>query len=277
MRTNFEPIAGSETTRLLATFGVALTTSIKPSDEAIANAMTPIIIGADMKPANALGSARLGVLGLRRLCAASAHAAPHARHCFVQTMKSLPVFRESWWTGRRCVIPAEALEAWCYESRPARIHSIRRHDGEPMGLAGLWQECTGPAGETLLSFCMLTLDATGHGMFHRMNHPDEDKRMPVILPARQQEVWLYGSQQDAQRLLVGIRAEELKAVPREETADPLSEPPDWCHSRDLFADERHMSEWYTTASEPRRRPARARPARPLHPTVPGPTTRDLFS
>ena len=130
-----------------------------------------------------------------------------------------------------------------------------------MGLAGLWNEWTSPQGEKLMSFCMLTINASGHAVFQRMNRPGHEKRMPVILPISKQEVWLYGSQADAERLLVRFPADDLQAVPIEKSVRPLKEPPGWADVADMFEDE-----WRVTAAElPRKKPAKARPAVPPKP------------
>ena len=143
-----------------------------------------------------------------------------------------------------------------------------------MGLAGLWNEWTGPQGEKLMSFCMLTINATGHAVFQRMNHPDTEKRMPVILPSMgKQDAWLYGSLKDAERLLVRFPAEDLQTVPIERSGRPPKEPQGWAEAPDMFEEE-----WRVTAAElPLRKAVKARLAMPPKPPdLPGPTTDDLF-
>lgn len=63
---------------------------------------------------------------------------------------------------------------------------IRRADGEPMGVASLWDRWTNPAtGELIESFTMLTVNADGHPVMGRFHRPGDEKRSVVVLePAR---------------------------------------------------------------------------------------------
>ncbi len=271
MCSNYEPI--TDNARLLAAFGVTLPAGVDPAPYSSAGVMAPFIVRAEPKAPEALGDVEFGVLGLLPHFATSVEFAAHTYNCRAETMKSKPAFRESWWAGRRCVIPVKVVNEWCYETKPADMYAVGLADGEAMGLAGLWNEWTSPQGEKLMSFCMLTINADGHGVFQRMNSPEHEKRMPVILPPSKQELWLYGSMKDAERLLVRFPAEDLLAVPIERSTRPVKEPSGWAEMDDMFEEE-----WRVTAAElPRKKPAKAqRVIPPKPPELPGPTTGDLF-
>ncbi len=271
MCSNYEPI--TDNARLLAAFGVTLPAGADPAPYSSAGVMAPFIVRAEPKTPNALGDVEFGVLGLLPNFATSVEFTAHTYNCRAETMKSKPAFRGSWWAGQRCVIPVRVVNEWCYETNPAEMYAVGLADGEPMGLAGLWNEWTSPQGQKLMSFCMLTINADGHAVFQRMNSPEHEKRMPVILPTSKQELWLYGSMKDAERLLVRFPAEDLQAVPIERSARPVKEPPGWAEMDDMFE-----AEWRVTAAElPRKKSAKVRPVMPPKPPeLPGPTTGDLF-
>jgi putative SOS response-associated peptidase YedK len=271
MCSNYEPV--TDTARLLAAFGVALPAGAELAPYTSAGVLSPFIIRSETKAPDALGELKLGIHGLLPNFATSVEFAENTYNCRAETMKSKPAFRESWWAGRRCVIPVEKVSEWCHDTQPAEMYAIGLADGGPMGLAGLWNEWTSPEGEKLMSFCMLTINAASHPVFQRMNRPGDEKRMPVILRPSAQELWLYGSMGAAERLLVRFPAEELQAVMIERTARPLKEPPGWAEMPDMFEEE-----WRVTAAElPKKsaKPAR-KAAPPPPPELPGPMTGDLF-
>lgn len=273
MCSNYEPVTDND--RLLAAFGVTLPDDADPAPHSSAGILSPFIVRARPKSPDSLGDAKFGIFGLLPDFATSIEFSKHTYNCRTETMKDKPAFKDSWWRGRRCVVPVKRISEWYYltESGRPQMWGIERADDEPMGLAGLWSPWVSPSGERILSFCMLTINADGHEVFGRMNHPDHEKRMPVILPIRAQERWLYGSMSDAERLLVRYPADQLRAAPLKSTARPPKEPSSWDAAPDMFEDE-----WRATAAElPRKKPLRARTApSPRPPEQPGPTTGDLF-
>jgi putative SOS response-associated peptidase YedK len=266
---NYEPV--TDTDRLLASFGVRLAAGVEPAPHASAGMLAPFITASAVKSPNALGDVQLGILGLLPRFATDIGFSRHTYNCRRETMKSKPAFRESWWAGRRCVIPVQVISEWCYESGRAQMWHIRRADDEPMALAGLWNEWVSPTGETLLSFSMLTLNADGHGVFGRMNAPDHEKRMPVLLLGDAPERWLYGSMKEAEALIQRCPAKALQAEPRE--PDKAARGPRPALAPDLFPFEGHEA----AEQPPRRRTVRTpRPPAPKPPQAPGPTTGELF-
>lgn len=274
MCSNYEPV--TDNARLLATFGVSMPDGLELAAYSSAGIVAPFIVRSKVRVPGVLGDARFGILGLLPSFAPNVDFARQTYNCRAETMKLKPAFKASWWAGQRCVIPVSTINEWCHETRPRRQYGIKRADGEPMGLAGLWNEWISPIGERVMSFCMLTINATGHAVFQRMNSPDEEKRMPVILTASAQETWLYGSYKQAEHLLVRFPADQLSAEPLEPSPKPLKEPTSWIEAPDMFQDE-----WRVSAAEmPRKRAADAKPALPptppKPPEAPGPMTGDLF-
>lgn len=266
VRSNHEPV--TDAARLLSTFGVTLPTGVELRSPGCTDVIAPFIVQAEHPASDALGDVRVGRLGAPPALAQHIGTAAQTHHCRVETMKSDPTFRESWWSGRRCVVPAERLTEWCYASGRPGMWSVSRADEAPMGLAGLWNAWTSPTGETVLSFCVLTLSADGHAVFGRLKHPMHEKRMPVILPAQAQRQWLHGAGAQAERLLVRFPAEQLQAFALEPASGPSRlDGPD---EADMFADE-----WWATAPHvpsKKRIVVRRKPV-----DAPVPTTGDLFS
>lgn len=265
VRSNHEPV--TDAGRLLSAFGITRPAGVELGQNDGAEALAPFIVPAQHPASDALGDVNLGLPGLLPGSAQDAGMAAHTRHCRVETMKSDPTFRESWWAGRRCIVPVERLTEWCYASGRPGLWSVQRADEAPMALAGLWNAWARPTGGTLLSFCVLTLGADGHAIFDRLKHPTHEKRMPVILPTQAQRLWLQGSSTEAERLLVRFPAEQLQASPQEpkEGLSRLDGPDE----ADMFA-----NEWWATAAQvPRRKRlvVRRRPS-----DAPVPTTGDLF-
>ncbi len=272
MLTHYEPV--TDNAQLLARFGVTLPEGADPASDDAAAAVRPLILHAGPKPAGRLGDARLGRLGLLPRFATEPGDARHTMHCPIEAMKSQPDFRESWWAGRRCIVPVVHVSAWRYAtSRPQRWQ-VQHADDEPLALAGLWNEWTGPAGETVLSFSVLTQAADGHELFRHLALPGQAPRMPVMLPATALLLWLDGGLKDAERLLQRPPTEPLKAGPEAGAAATPREPASWSVLPDMFA-----HEWHAMAVEapPLRTPLRSRRAlRPPSPEPVGPTTADLF-
>jgi len=142
-------------------------------------------------------------------------------------------YRGPWQRGQRCVIPAWVFDEPCWETGRNVWWSFRRADGQPWGLAGLWNTWTDPAtGEVVESYTMLTLNADAHPLMQRMHKPDpklgpeqQDKRSVIPIELANVDTWLFGNQQEAARLLQLAPAEIFSAVP-EAAPGPSPATPD---------------------------------------------------
>ena len=118
-------------------------------------------------------------------------------------------YRGPWQRGQRCVIPAWVFDEPCWETGRNVWWSFRRADGQPWGLAGLWNTWVDPVtGEVVESYTMLTLNADAHPLMRRMHKPDpalgpdqQDKRSVIPIERGDVDTWLLGSQEDARGLL----------------------------------------------------------------------------
>lgn len=112
-----------------------------------------------------------------------------------ETVLEKPSFRNAI-RRRRCIFIADAFYEWRRDTvgkgrakRPSIPFLIRRRDGNPMALAGVWETWTGPDGEEQDTACILTTDA--NGLMAGIHD-----RMPVILEPEDFDLWLDNDETD---------------------------------------------------------------------------------
>ena len=131
-----------------------------------------------------------------------------------ETLTLKPSFRDAWQRGQLCIIPAEVLFEPCYETGKAVRWAIRRSDGKPMGIAGLWERQLDEAGQACWSMTMLTINADGHPLMQRFHKPGDEKRSVVILPDEAWGDWLRAkSEESARRFFQRFDADAFTAEP----------------------------------------------------------------
>jgi len=89
---------------------------------------------------------------------------------------------------------------------------IRRKDGAPMGIAGLWSRWTSPKGDVVHSYTMLTINAEDHPLMRLMHKPTDEKRMVVILPDAAYGDWLTASAEHSHAFMRPYPADALVAT-----------------------------------------------------------------
>lgn len=118
-------------------------------------------------------------------------------------------YKHPWARGQRCIIPATSFDEPCWETGKNVWWRFRRADGQPWGLAGLWNTWTDRAtGEVHESYTMLTINADDHPLMRRMHKPNpklppdqQDKRGVVAIERTDVDLWLNGAREDASQLL----------------------------------------------------------------------------
>lgn len=128
-----------------------------------------------------------------------------------ETAATKPSFRDAWRQARHCIIPVVAIYEPDWRSGKAIATRISRADGQPMGIAGLWDTWKSPQGETVHSFTMLTINADQHPLMQLFHKPADEKRMVVLLPEAQFDDWLDAPAQRSMAFLQPYPAERLKA------------------------------------------------------------------
>lgn len=139
-------------------------------------------------------------------------------------------YREPWARAQRCIIPAMSFDEPCWESGRNVWWSFCRSDGNPWGLAGLWNTWLDKeTGEVVESYTMLTINADDHPLMRRMHKPDpklaadaQDKRSVVPIEAADVDIWLHGTLDDAGRLLKIAPVEVFDAAPVDEESSQSS-------------------------------------------------------
>ncbi|WP_431288799.1 SOS response-associated peptidase family protein [Roseateles chitinivorans] len=133
----------------------------------------------------------------------------------VETVATSPAFRDAWKGGRRCLIPCLWLQEPNWETNKCVWWQLRRADGLPLMVAGIWSEWTDPeTGELVPNFSMLTFNVNDHPLLNRLHRPERDRATGEELPLAQQDKrgeahiepqdwmrWLKGDIDDAKALL----------------------------------------------------------------------------
>ncbi|SEL10910.1 Putative SOS response-associated peptidase YedK [Roseateles sp. YR242] len=127
----------------------------------------------------------------------------------LETVATSPTFRAAWNEGRRCLIPAQWYQEPNWETGRNIWWQLRRADGLPWMLAGIWNEWVDPmTGEVVPNYAMLTCNCDGHPLLGRLHRPDarlpaeaQDKRAVMHLEPHEWDAWLRGSEPQARALL----------------------------------------------------------------------------
>jgi len=136
-----------------------------------------------------------------------------------ETVSTAQAFRDAWLNGQRCIVPMAAFFEDDYRNGKALPTRISRIDGKPMGVAGVWAQWTGPDGEVLLSYTLLTVNANSHALLHRYQQPGAEKRMPAILNEGAYDAWLNARVEKAREFMRQYPSNWLTANPVERKAD----------------------------------------------------------
>ncbi len=146
---------------------------------------------------------------------------PKLIHAKAETVSTTRAFHDAWIKGQRCIVPMAAFFEDDWREGKARPTRISRIDGQPMGAAGLWASWTGPEGDTIVSFTLLTLNANNHALLRRYQQPGSEKRMPVILNEGAYGAWLSVRLEKAKEFMRQYSASWLAANPVETKADKV--------------------------------------------------------
>ncbi|MBL8339396.1 MAG: SOS response-associated peptidase [Rhodoferax sp.] len=152
-----------------------------------------------------------GVFGLLPHWARDAKLARNTYNARSETVHEKPSFRDAWRRGRHCLIAADAIFEPDWRSGRAVPTRITLADGQPMGLAGLWDCWKSPEGTWVHSFTMLTIPAQDHALMRQFHRPQDEKRMVVILPPAAWADWLDAPPHRSRELLQPFPAEALVA------------------------------------------------------------------
>lgn len=138
-----------------------------------------------------------------------------------ETVATKPSFRTAWRNAQLAAIPVQCFFEPNYETGKAVRHAIRRRDGEPFWLAGLWERRMDDPGPTRMSFTLLTMPASGHSIMGRMHGPEDEKRSVVVLEGDDWKRWLTMSRPDDRAQFLEL----FDAADYEDVASPRARRP----------------------------------------------------
>jgi putative SOS response-associated peptidase YedK len=138
-----------------------------------------------------------------------------------ETVSTTRAFYDAWLKGQRCIVPMAAFYEDDFRDGKAVPTRISRVDGQPMGVAGVWASWTGPEGETILSYALLTVSANNHALLRRYQQPGSEKRMPVVLNEGAYGAWLTVRMEKAKEFMRPYSANWLAANPVETKASKV--------------------------------------------------------
>lgn len=122
----------------------------------------------------------------------------------VESVARSPAFRDAF-RARRCLVIIDGFYEWkTLEGGERQPHHLRRDDGRPFAIAGLWEHWRGGDGAVVESCAVVTTEAKGHVR-------DIHDRMPIVVGPEAYATWLAGSVDDA--LAIVAATTELVAVP----------------------------------------------------------------
>lgn len=159
----------------------------------------PIVLKSHNTDRTAIGLARFGLLPSWAKEETFGRKTYNAR---VETVSQKPSYRHAWTQRHYALALADAFYEPCYESGKAVRTAIKQVNEEPMAIASIWDTWTEPeTGELIVSFSMLTIDASNHPVMQRMHKPEDEKRTVVPLRPELFNAWLNATSQEAQALL----------------------------------------------------------------------------
>ncbi len=155
----------------------------------------------------------VGLFGLLPLWAKDTKLSRSTYNARSETVATKPSFREAWKRGQHCIVPAAAIYEPDWRSGKHIPTRISRADGNPMGIAGLWERWKSPAGEEVFSLTMLTVNADPHSFMRNFHRPEDEKRMVVILDEAHFDAWLDAPASESMEFMRQFPAEHLVGIP----------------------------------------------------------------
>ena len=120
----------------------------------------------------------------------------------LETVSEKPSYKEAWTKRHYALALADAFYEPCYESGKALRTKITQVNREPMAIASIWDTWIEPdTDELIVSFSMLTIEASNHPLMNRCHKPEDEKRTVVPLRPELFQEWLNATPESARALL----------------------------------------------------------------------------
>ena len=136
----------------------------------------------------------------------------HAINARAETIDTRASFRAAF-RSRRCLVPAKAYYEGSSRTGRRQVFRVALKNGDPLGMAGLWESWKSPVGEAVETYTIITCEA--NDLVAQVQDKAEN-RMPVILHKRDYAFWLDPANRDLaalKALLVPYPAEEMVVTP----------------------------------------------------------------
>jgi len=119
-----------------------------------------------------------------------------------ETISEKPSYRSAWKNRQFGLAIMQSFYEPNYASGKAVRWRIKRQDASPIAVASIWERYVDhTTGEIVLSFSMVTINATNHVVMQQFHRPDDEKRSIVVLQDNEYLPWLEASQDEARGLL----------------------------------------------------------------------------
>ena len=159
----------------------------------------PIILKSHSTNRTAIGLARFGLLPSWAKEESFGKKTYNAR---AETVSEKPSYKYAWTNRHFALALADAFYEPSYASGKAVRTAIKQANQEPMAIASIWDTWTEPeTGELIVSFSMLTINASSHPVMQRMHRPEDEKRTVVPLRRELFSAWLNATPEEAHALL----------------------------------------------------------------------------
>jgi len=132
-----------------------------------------------------------------------------------ETVREKPAFRNAF-RQRRCLVPADGFYEWRRIGALKIPMRFRRRDRCPFAFGGLREHWTGPDGNALHTFTILTTEA------NELVRPIHD-RMPLVLDPRHYALWL-DADADPERVAELLRPDPLPDFEAYEVSTLVNNP-----------------------------------------------------
>jgi putative SOS response-associated peptidase YedK len=159
----------------------------------------PIILKSHSTNRTAIGLARFGLLPS---WAKEENFGRKTYNARAETVSEKPSYKYAWTNRHFALALADAFYEPSYASGKAVRTAIKQANQEPMAIASIWDTWTEPeTGELIVSFSMLTINASSHPVMQRMHRPEDEKRTVVPLRRELFGAWLNATPEEAHALL----------------------------------------------------------------------------
>ena len=159
----------------------------------------PIVLKSHNTDRMAIGLARFGLIPAWAKDEDFGRKTYNAR---AETVAIKPSYKNAWAKRHYALTLVDAFYEPSYESGKAVRTRIHQAQHKPMAIASIWDTWAEPdTGEFIVSFSMLTIDASNHPVMKRFHKPEDEKRTVVPLRPELFNDWLNATPEAASALL----------------------------------------------------------------------------